>query len=320
MMSCIVIFHLLFATISGHSLKSFSLVEKLFQDPVAFASTFEKANPEAVHSVLDLVYSLIAEGQDKKATIIAEHEDAIVATADRAAELATALYELEDAAGERVESDEEVDRLKDVLAELVAAEKAASDAKSVCSGVLDDAQLWMTAEVERVDSERVSLEEVNDILASLPSSRRLLSNLPSTLIPLGMLSLAKTDPSIVAELVELVKELIAAGETVRLTVTQARDDAQTDLSSKTSVWEAAVQATAEGEDNLADGVSDAAAKLLVQQAKRQVFDTATADHDAAVVFEAGKKDVRDTQVPILDHEDDQLHQVVVILEGLLPEE
>jgi len=321
MMSCIVIFHILFATVSAHSLKSYSLVESLFQDPKAFAATFEKANPEAVQSVIDLVNDLIAEGQDKKANIIAEHEDAIVATTDAKSELAVALDELETAAGERVEADEEVVRLQGVLVQKQTAESDASAAKVAATGVLTDSQNWMDSEVTRVDKEKASLEEVKDILAQLPSGFRRLLSASSSLLPLGMLSsMSKTDPEAVAQLVGLVDDLVAAGEQVRTDVTQARDDAQVDLNTKTQTWNDAVSATAVAEDTLAAGQTDAGNKLVVQNAKREVFDAATSKKDSAVALEAEKKGVRDTQVPILDHEDEQLNEVNGILTNLLPQE
>jgi len=320
MMSCIVIFHILFATVSAHSLKSYSLVESLFQDPKAFAATFEKANPEAVQSVIDLVNDLIAEGQDKKANIIAEHEDAIVATNDAKEELAVALNELETATGERIECDDEVVRLQGVLAQKQKDESEASAAKVQSSGVLTDAQNWMDSEVARVDKEKASLEEVKDILSQLPSGFRRLLSSSSSLLPLGMLSsISKTDPEAVAQLVALVDELVAAGEQVRTDVTQARNDAKADLDIKTEIWNDAVSATAAAEDALAAQETAAANKLVVQNAKREVFDAATSKKDAAVDLEAEKKGVRDTQVPILDHENEQLNEVNGILTNLLPQ-
>jgi len=297
------------------------MVDRMFQDPAAFAATFQNANPAAVQSVIDLVSDLIAEGQDKKANIIADHETAVEATATAVAELATALYELETAVGERLEADQEVTRLQDVLAQKQEEETAASAAKVAANGVLKDAQSWMDNEITRINSEKASLEEVLSILAALPPtdflSRKLLKA-SNILAPLGMLSsLSTTDPAAVAQVVALVEDLIGAGEQVRGDVTQNRDDAQVDLNTKTDLWNSAVTATANADDELVAGQTVADGKLATQIKKREVFDEATLKKDAAVADETEKKGVRDTQVPILDHEDDELHKVNDILEGML---
>jgi len=60
------LFFILLATAFAHNLKSVSMVEKIFLDPVAFAQSFENASPSAVNAVIDMVQDLIAEGNGKK--------------------------------------------------------------------------------------------------------------------------------------------------------------------------------------------------------------------------------------------------------------
>merc|ERR1719228_199902 len=279
---------------------------------------FQNADPAAVQSVINLVKDLIAEGQTKKQNIIAVHEAAVEATEAAEGELAVALDELEMAAGERVEADDEVKRLNGVLSQRQQEESAASEAKAASAESLKDAQEWMDNEVSRINGEKTSLEEVLSILDALPANflNRKLLKVSNVLSPLGMLSsLSTTDPAVVAEVVDLVNNLITVGEQVRADVTAARDDAQIDLSTKTNIWNSAVTATVTAEDELAAGETDAANKLFVQNNKRQVFDEATSKKDAAVADEAEKKGVKDTQVPILDHEDEELNNVVEILEN-----
>lgn len=294
------------------------MVERLFKDPVAFAQSFENANPAAVQSVIDMVNDLIAEGEGKKADIIQTHEDAVATTAAAVGELDVALDVLETATGERIEADDEVTRLKSVLQQKQNAESAASVAKSSATASLGDAQEWMDTEVARVDEEKAALEEVQEILADLPTGFRRLLSSSSSLIPMGMLS--KTDPGAVAEVVALVDDLIAAGEGVRTQVTGDRDVAQDDLNSKTVHWQSAVSHTVSAQDSLAAGETFAGGKLVVENSALAVHVEKTTIKDTAVADEAEKKAIRDEQVPILDHEDAELANVVSILEGLLPSE
>jgi len=212
------LFFILLATAFAHNLKSVSMVEKIFLDPVAFAQSFENASPSAVNAVIDMVNDLIAEGNGKKADIIKAHEDAVAASAVALDALNVALDVLETATGERIEADDEVTRLKGVLQQKRSAEADALSIKNAAKTSLDNAQAWMDSEVTRVDAEKGSLEEVLQILADLPEGfrRRLLSS-HGSLVPVGMIAaMASTDPDAVQEVVDLVQALIDAGKTSEL--------------------------------------------------------------------------------------------------------
>jgi len=315
------LFFILLATAFAHNLKSVSMVEKIFLDPVAFAQSFENASPSAVNAVIDMVQDLIAEGNGKKAGIIKDHEDAVVASAAALDALNVALDILETATGERIEADDEVTRLGTVLQQKQSAEHDAVVNKNSATTALNNAQAWMDSEVTRVDAEKASLEEVLQILADLPEGfrRRLLSS-SGSLMPVGMIAaMSSTDPAAVKEVVDLVQALIDAGEGVRASVTGDRDDAAAELDDRTGAWKHAVSETVAAQDALAAGEGVASQLLGVEQAKRAIHDDKTAIHNAAVTDEEEKEAIRTEQVPILDHENEQLHNVVEILEGLLPQ-
>jgi len=315
------LFFILLATAFAHNLKSVSMVEKIFLDPVAFAQSFENASPSAVNAVIDMVNDLIAEGNGKKADIIKAHEDAVAASAVALDALNVALDVLETATGERIEADDEVTRLKGVLQQKRSAEADALSIKNAAKTSLDNAQAWMDSEVTRVDAEKGSLEEVLQILADLPEGfrRRLLSS-HGSLVPVGMIAaMASTDPDAVQEVVDLVQALIDAGEDVRADVTGDRDGAQVELDDRTGAWKHAVSETVAAQGALAAGEGVASQLLGVETAKKAIHDDKTAIHNAAVTDEEEKQAVREEQVPILDHENEQLHNVVEILEGLLPQ-
>jgi len=315
------LFFILLATAFAHNLKSVSMVEKIFLDPVAFAQSFENASPSAVNAVIDMVEDLIAEGNGKKASIIQAHEDAVAASAVALDALNVALSILEVATGERLEADAEVERLQSVLQQKQSAESDAVGNKNAAKTALDNAQAWMDSEVARVDGEKASLEEVQEILANLPEGfrRRLLSS-HGSLMPVAMIaSMSSTDPNAVQEVVDLVQALIDAGEAQRADVTGARDDASVELEDRTGAWKHAVSETVAAQDALAAGEGVASQLLGVETAKESIHNDKTAIHNAAVTDEEEKEAIRTEQVPILDHENEQLHNVVDILEGLLPQ-
>jgi len=297
------------------------MVEKIFLDPVAFAQSFENASPSAVNAVIDMVEDLIAEGNGKKAAIIKAHEDAVAASATALDALNVALDILETATGERIEADDEVTRLAGVLQQKQSAEADAVSNKNAAQTALNNAQAWMDSEVSRVDGEKAALEEVLQILADLPEGfrRRLLSS-HGSLMPVGMIAaMSSTDPEAVQQVVDLVQALIDAGEAVRADVTGARDGAASDLEDRTGAWKHAVSETVAAQDALAAGEGVASQLLGVENSKVAIHNDKTAIHDAAVVDEEEKEAIRNEQVPILDHENEQLHNVVEILQGLLPQ-
>jgi hypothetical protein len=308
---------LLFASISAHTLRSASMVEQMYLDPVAFAQSFENASPEAVRSVISMINDLIAEGAGKKTDLIAAHDNAVQATSDASGALDIALSELEYATGERIEGDDKVTAAKGTVAQKQSAEATATGIKADAKGALDAAQAWMDTEVARVDGEKTALEEVLEILGNLPEGRRLLST-HGSLIPVGMIAAAAvSDPAAVAEVVGLVNDLIQAGEDVRTTVTGARDDASSAYDNANTEWKWAVARTVQAQDALAEREGEVESLLAVERQKNTVHVEKRDIHDNAVNVEADKKKQMDTEVPVLDHEDEQLKRVVEILNGLL---
>lgn len=293
------------------------MVEQMYLDPVAFAQSFENASPEAVRSVISMINDLIAEGAGKKSDLIQAHDDAVAAEADAASALAVALDELELATGNRIEGDDRVTAAKGTVQQKQSAEATATKIKTDRAADLASAQDWMDTEVARVDGEKTALEEVLQILGDLPEGRRLLSTYGS-LVPVAMVAAAaKSDPAAVQEVVDLVNDLIAAGEGIRAKVTEARDDAQAASDNANTEWKWAVARTVQAQDALAEREGEVEALLAVERTKKTVHGEKRDVFDSADAVEAEKKKVMDEQVPILDHEDEQLKKVVEILNGLL---
>lgn len=301
----------------------YSIFNEVIKDPVSFAQTFSQVNPDQVKEIIHIVEGLIADGQQKKNDIINTHEASVNVLDAATKDLGNALWAFETARGERLEADIEVARLEAVLKTKQDEERAAADDKDIATDDLKDAQDHMDAEVSRVDDEKAIFETVIGILQNLPESliedKIELPALSSHLAPIvpALIQAAKADPKAVAKVIQLVEDLIAAGEEVRRTVTAARDQSKEDLDKATEFWQTKVDATVVAKEALADANDIAAKKLVAEKDLQAKWEKATAVHVAAEKDEAEKRTIRETEVPILDSENESLVKVIGILQGLL---
>jgi len=303
----------------------YSIFNEVIKDPVSFAQTFSQVNPAQVKEIIHIIEGLISDGQTKKSDIINAHEKAVSVLKGATKDLGDALWAYETARGERLEADIEVAKLENVLATKQDEERAAADAKDFATAERDAAQEFMNSEVARVNAEKAIFEQVIDILKNLPKSLIEGSdsfrnqNIPSNLAPIvpALIQAARANPGAVSKVITLVEELIAAGEQIRADVTAARDGQQQVLDDATQKHSDAVEATVAAEDDLKAAEDVAAQKLATEKTLEKIWEDATAVHDAAEKDEAAKRAIREREVPILDSEDESLHKVLEILEGLL---
>lgn len=312
----------------------YSIFNEVIKDPVSFAQTFSQVNPDQVKEIIHIVEGLIADGQQKKNDIINTHEASVTVLDGATKDLGNALWVFETARGERLEADIEVARLEAVLKTKQDEERAAADDKDIATDDLKDAQDHMDAEVSRVDDEKAIFETVIGILQNLPESliedkielpalsSHLAPIVPAPIVPAppivaALIQAAKADPQAVAKVIQLVEDLIAAGEEVRRTVTAARDQSKEDLDKATEFWQTKVDATVVAKEALADANDIAAKKLVAEKDLQAKWEKATAVHAAAEKDEAEKRTIRETEVPILDSENESLVKVIGILQGLL---
>lgn len=302
----------------------YSIFDQVINDPVSFAQTFSQVNPVQVKQIIKIIEGLISDGQQKKTDIIKTHEDSVTVLDGADTDLADALWAFETARGERLEAQKELARLEGILSNKQTLESEAAEAKELAQDSLDAAQAWMNTEVSRVNEERAIFEQVIDILNNLPKSlieggNVELPPLTSHLAPIvpALIEAAKANPGAVAKVVQLVRDLIAAGENVRSTVTGARDAAQQVLDEKTALWKVAVQNTLNAKKAVEDCEAVVAQKLSVEKDLQAIWEKATAAQNAAAKDESDKRYIRETEVPILDSEDEALHKVLKLLQGLL---
>lgn len=303
----------------------YSIFNEVIKDPVSFAQTFSKVNPDQVKEIIHIVEGLISDGQTKKSDIINAHEDAVSVLKGATKDLGDALWNYETARGERLEADIEVAKLESVLATKEDEERHAADAKDYATVSLKNAQEYMDIEVARINSEKAVFEQVIDILGDLPKSLIEGSdsfqnqNIPSHLVPIvpALIQAARANPDAVNKVIQLVEDLIAGGEKIRAEVIKVRDERQKVLDDKTAEHSAAVEATIAAKDELEAAEEVAAKKLTTEKHLQKVWEDATDVHDAAEKDEASKRAIREKEVPILDSEDESLHKVLEILQGLL---
>jgi len=298
----------------------FSVVNQVITDPTAFVQTFAKANPAQINEVIKIIEGLVAEGQDKKNKIIATHDAAAKVLDGANADLAKALDEFETARGERKLADALVANLRTKLAKRKDEETDALNSKNLRFEIYTDAQNWLDTENKRIDGEKAVLEEVIDVLNGLKDNngRRLLS-VQSHLGPIlpALIESAKVNPDSIDKVVGMVADLIAAGERVRTEAKADRNSAKSAFDKAEAEWKKAVQATIEATDALNAAVADAANKLAVEEDKQDIWEKATTAQEKAAADEAAKLKIEEEQVPILDHENDELLKVIDILKDML---
>lgn len=298
----------------------FSVINEVIKDPHAFAQTFSKANPAQIKEVIRIIQGLIDDGQAKKKGITDAYAAAAKLLEDANGDLAKALDEFETARGERKLADELVVDLEGKVQQKEDEESKALEAKNLAKQTFDDAQAWLDQENIRIDNEKKILKDVVKILRELANNggRRLLSY-PSHLAPIlpALIESAKVNPDSLDKVVEMVITLINDGEAVRQDAENDRDLAKNVFEAKDAAWKAAVQATIDAKSLLGAAQKDAAAKLVVEKKKEAIWAKATAAQEAAQRDADEKLQIQNKEVPVIDHEDEELRKVIEILEKMI---
>lgn len=296
-----------------------SLINQVIEDPVAFTQTFSEANPAQIKEVINIINGLIDAGNDKRDGIIGELNAATQALNKAKSDLAAALDAFEQARGERKLADELVVVLAEKLQQLREKEAAALNSKNLAFDVLTDAKNWLAQESARIDGERKIFEEVIDTLRGLKDvGRRLLSS-SSHLAPIlpALIESAKLNPKSVDKVIDMIVHLINAGEDARAKAKAALATAQDAFDTAEAAWKAAVAKTIEGQTKSNNAGKDALAKLQVEEDKEAIWDKASkVKAEKQDVFDE-KLIIKNREVPVIDHEDEELKKVIRILENMI---
>lgn len=304
----------------------FSVINQAFTDPMVFAQSFSSASPKQINNVIAIINGLITDGEAKNDSIVAAHNDALDAQATAVKNEKLALTAFETARGEREVFAGVVEDTKELLAKNKDAQKAALDAFNLATEKKNTAQAWMEKEVERINKEKEILEGVIVTLNSLPPSligtQRNLLRVQSHLAPVmpampALIEAAKVNPDSVAKIVAMVNGLIAEGEAARTKVIGDRDQAEAVRVNKEKAYNAAVATTLATQKRLDDEKKKLASLVEVETAAEVAWKSTVDILNAANDDEAVKRKEMETQVPILNKEDQQLQKVVTILTEML---
>jgi hypothetical protein len=145
----------------------------LFTNP-SFLSTLEKADPEALRQVVDIVNNLLEEGEDDRNHAIGEYDD-------RVSEAEDAAQALVDAQTAQAQREEELDDAKAHTAEVteIARGKSAVEVekrqiRDHKQDKLDVQNAFTGREISRIDGEKATHELVLELVGQLKSISELL--------------------------------------------------------------------------------------------------------------------------------------------------
>lgn len=158
---------------SGRKLLTNTRTIALFTNP-SFLSTLEKADPEALRQVVDIVNNLLEEGEDDRNHAIGEYDD-------RVSEAEDAAQALVDAQTAQAQREEELDDAKAHTAEVteIARGKSAVEVekrqiRDHKQDKLDVQNAFTGREISRIDGEKATHELVLELVGQLKSISELL--------------------------------------------------------------------------------------------------------------------------------------------------
>lgn len=295
----------------------------IFKDPKAFVSSLNKIDQDTINSMISTVNKLIDDGEAERATIQA-HRDAAEddyntkeqARLDAAAAHQDATDAL--AAGEETLAAQIIDR-DEAKVTYEDSKLALNNAKVDEAAALEEKNL----QSDRIDREADTLNEVRQLIAdiSAEAGKALAEmNKGRNLLAVDYKALASADPSSIDEVIDLIDELLAAGETERAQYVDAWADANQKLVNAQAVFDA----------------DESAYKVEVGKVDRQIITNGELSTDLAAKLdevnaasairndafdELGRQDKHlSDESARLDSEKASCEEIIGLLEDLLAEE
>jgi len=308
-MNSLFIFSILFVTISGLPLSS-----QFLKDPFSFISTNEEGGKEQLY---EMVAQLRSDNTATMAKATSLLDSAISAKDEATAALEAAQAAEELALGNVVEQEILVANLAVVAKEATAVEADANTKKQSAQDASDQANNFFDSETDRINEEKATLEEVLELISSLEASAlNEVSNNRNLLSIVDLSSLANADPASVAEVKQLLDDLIAVGESEREAADAAATVATNNLEAATSVhngtWHALAQALGELDfhtEGLADMRGVAEGAVAAKNAALAAF-------NAAVQALNNSQSHFDTESSRVENEEAIFVQVTALLDTL----
>lgn len=295
----------------------------IFKDPKAFVSSLNKIDEDTINSMISTVKQLIADGETERAGIQAARDNAFAdyTTKEDSRLAAAAAHGAAVALLDSGEAD---------LAEKITDRDAADVTQKASKEVLNNATVDEAAALAekdlqgaRIDREAATLNEVRQLIAdiSAEAGKALAEiNKGRNLLAVDYKALASADPTSIDEVIDLIDELLSAGETERATYVDA--------------WAAANQALVTAQADFDADYNDF--EIHVGKVDRQIIEnakfsadvdtklkevnTATAIRNSAF-DELGRQDQHLADETIrLDSEKTTCEEIIDLLEDLLGKE
>lgn len=294
----------------------------LFKNPKAFVSSLNKIDKDTINGMIETVQGLIDDGEAERARYTEIRDGA------------QEDYDAKETARKDAEAAQQLatQTLQTGVDDLALKTQDRDDANTV---QLASAEVLLLAKVDeaaalnekdiqsaRIDSEAETLNQVRDLIATISAEAgKALAEMHKGRKLLAVANaLASADPSSIDEVIDLINELLEAGETERATyvdawaeANQAMNDAQLDHDAKYANWETML------------GRYDR--QVLDNAGFQADLDTKDAELTAATTLSNAAKEELDRQNAHLDAEGARLddekatcEQVIELLEELLGDE
>lgn len=297
----------LLVTVSGIALDKSSMVTKMFENPEAFAATFQNANPEQIQTVIDMISDLINTGNEEKDTAISEFNTAKEASdaADTAADAAQQAEWL--ALGQHETAEEKVNTAQALVSTAKTQETEAQNAKNTAETAKTDAQDdfdYGTIQIEKEKEALLGIKTVLQDMASKSTRRRLLS-------------MVKVDPASLESIDVIIDELLEAGEAERVNLENALKLAKVAFAEADDDFKLKVAAKLQADTDLSGKQEiEIAAKLTADDATAKKVDADKTKEIANADLEA-KTATKDEVSTRVDEENTTLGEVRQMLVDLL---
>jgi len=213
----------------------------IFKDPKAFVSSLNKIDEDSINKMITTVKKVIEDGETERAGIQAVRDDALAdyTTKEDARLAAAAAHGAAVALLDSGEAD---------LAEKITDRDAADVTQKASKEVLNNATVDEAAALAekdlqgaRIDREAATLNEVRQLIAdiSAEAGKALAEiNKGRNLLAVDYKALASADPTSIDEVIDLIDELLSAGETERATYVDAWAAANQALVNAQAVFDA----------------------------------------------------------------------------------
>jgi len=289
---CIVSF--LFAAVCGLPIQS-------MKDPMQFVDTTQEGAADDILAMIEQLRTDNANAMAHATSVLEAAQEANDETNDA---LGRAINAEDQALGNVEEGEKDLVALQGTAAGATAVEADASAKLADAQDVADQAAAFLASETERLDEEKATLEEVVTLIDTLAASAALQVSNRQLLSIVDLSSLANADPAAVAEVKQLLLDLIATGESEREQATSDDADAKAALDAATGVHKSAYDALAVALGEVDFQIETNAALVIVgNQAVAAKNAAVTAHQNAAQVLTNANQHFNDETTRTTDEED-----------------